>query len=122
MESFKLHREPGEIGTFITIVLAALLLYSCQNITKGSSSDSPPEGLTYAWVACQFAVEDQLKAPATAEYPSALEVKHIVRPYGYDFYGWVDSQNSYSALVRTKFLCIAKGSGENFSAEVELLN
>lgn len=122
MESFKLHREPGEIGTFVAIILAALLLYSCQSITKSSSSDSLPEDMGFAWAACQNKTAAQLKAPATAEFPTMLDIKHTKRPYGYDFNGWVDSQNSFGALIRTNFLCIAKGSGENFTAEIEFLN
>lgn len=59
-------------------------------------------------VRCQDAVRAQLKAPSTAKFPGVLEKADAVTSYengNKDWSGWVDSQNSFGALLRTEFLC-----------------
>ncbi|KQQ99451.1 PEGA domain-containing protein [Deinococcus sp. Leaf326] len=59
-------------------------------------------------VRCQDAVRAQLKAPSTAKFPGVLEKAAAVTTYengNKDWSGWVDSQNSFGALLRTEFLC-----------------
>lgn len=59
-------------------------------------------------VRCQDAVRAQLKAPSTAKFPGVLEKADAVTTYengNKTWSGWVDSQNSFGALLRTEFLC-----------------
>ena len=59
-------------------------------------------------VRCQNAVRAQLKAPSTAKFPGVLEKADAVTTYengNKTWSGWVDSQNSFGALLRTDFLC-----------------
>lgn len=53
-------------------------------------------------------VKNNLKAPKTAEFPRPFEYQnHVKRIDENNFIvtSWVDSQNSYGALIRTKFTC-----------------
>lgn len=54
-------------------------------------------------------VKERLKSPSTAKFPRAIE--HDVscpEPGRYIIKSWVDSQNSYGAMIRTYFVCEVK--------------
>ena len=58
-------------------------------------------------VQCRGMIRDQLKSPATAEFENAIENDSVqTLPSGFFWPGWVDSQNSFGALIRTKFKCV----------------
>ncbi len=69
---------------------------------------------------CQGYVKSRLKAPATAVFPG----EDAVVAYGnqrYDVHSSVDSQNSFGALIRTRFTCkaqIKKGQWEVLSLDI----
>jgi hypothetical protein len=55
-----------------------------------------------AWVYAQHFVEQLLKAPPTAEFASHFDVQGWHEGEGkYRLRGWVDSQNSFGAMIRT---------------------
>lgn len=59
-------------------------------------------------VQCQDQVRARLKSPSTARFPGVLEKADSVTTYengNKDWSGWVDSQNSFGAMIRTEFLC-----------------
>jgi hypothetical protein len=64
---------------------------------------------TYDFAAqCEELVTRQLKAPATARFESSVVAKQAeirTTTEGYEWVGWVDAQNGFGALVRTKFTC-----------------
>lgn len=66
-----------------------------------------------AWRACQQLVLKHLKSPATARFPSVDDL----RLSGWDlqrtlvFEGYVDSENSFGAMLRTAVLCEARDTG-----------
>lgn len=66
-----------------------------------------------AFLICQDFVEDRLKAPATAEYPSDYR-KYTERLASGRFRvtAYVDAQNSFGAQVRTDFVCVVKYVGD----------
>ncbi len=49
------------------------------------------------------AVSSQLKAPASAQFPLELVSIQGDDYYGYQLHGYVDSQNSYGAMIRNDF-------------------
>ena len=59
-----------------------------------------------AWRACQGLVKTELKAPGTARFPaySTASVKADWKGM-YRVLSFVDSQNSFGALIRTSFVC-----------------
>jgi len=56
------------------------------------------------WVYAQELVKQRLKAPATAEFPEHYDVEAWYEGENrYRFVGWVDSENSFGANIRTRF-------------------
>jgi len=56
------------------------------------------------WVYAQELVKQRLKAPATAEFPEHYDVQAWYEGENrYRFRGWVDSENSFGANIRTRF-------------------
>ena len=72
------------------------------------TSPGEPSRLDIAAV-CQHMVQKRLKAPRTAKFEwGALD---SVRRVGADHFvmsSWVDSQNSFGAMLRTRFTCVVK--------------
>jgi hypothetical protein len=75
-----------------------------------------------AGLACQDAMRRRLKAPATAQFPLVREVDVDRTGDGkYSYRSYVDSQNSFGAMLRTQFSCDAEtDDGENFTAHPHL--
>lgn len=79
---------------------------------KSPNQTSP--GMAFAQ--CKSFVEDRLKSPASAEFPT-LDFQAF--PRGQDTYAirsYVDSQNSFGAKIRTDFFCEVKWNGEEHAA------
>lgn len=61
---------------------------------------------TGAWVACKGFVEERLKSPGSASFPWYSDGKAIhLGGEKYQVRSYVDSQNSFSARLRTDFDC-----------------
>lgn len=63
-----------------------------------------------AYIRCKRAVEEKLKAPATAKFleHSRSSIKRVAgdeRGDMYEVVSYVDSQNSFGAMLRTSFTC-----------------
>lgn len=79
--------------------------------TTTSSSSAESDEKIEAWVIAQQFVKDKLKSPGSASFGSVLKgdyqsPQERVTKTGPDRFrvdGWVDAQNSFGALVRTKF-------------------
>ena len=59
-------------------------------------------------VKCENLVRSRLKSPSTAKFPGTMEAAAAITTYengNKDWSGWVDSQNSFGAMLRTEFLC-----------------
>jgi hypothetical protein len=119
-------------GLAVVLVLGIVLVGAIVWITGGyggrgatsTAGGQPDQGDELgAWVVCQQQMDEMLKAPATAEYPSRSEVS--IRKSGgtYTVRGWVDSQNGFGALVRTDFICTAISTGgDNYRVTVSPQN
>lgn len=72
-------------------------------ISKTRSSESLTAD---AFTMCQRFVKNELVSPATAEFCSILdaEIKELPNRK-FSIYGYVDSQNGFGAVVRTRFIC-----------------
>lgn len=110
------------IGVLLAIALAALPTWA------GTSDD------TYRAVdICHETARDRLKAPATAKFPGLgkITVQTTTRDFTGKLYGrpimtpagsriiesYVDAQNSFGALIRTRFTCIVAPSGRVLAFE-----
>ena len=60
-----------------------------------------------AWVMAQQFVEENLKAPGTAKWGWQIpdDVVTQTGPKTFRVNAWVDSQNTFGAVIRTKFVC-----------------
>jgi hypothetical protein len=63
-------------------------------------------------VQCRDYVRDYLKTPSKAEFSGIAETKIVAQGNGkYAVIGWVDSQNSFGAMMRTNYVCKATEEG-----------
>jgi hypothetical protein len=67
---------------------------------------------------CHRALEDSLKAPATAQYSDERLLFATSRPDGFVVFGAVDSHNSYGALVRNGYICLVVVTADQESVEL----
>ena len=133
-------RMMKEIVGAIKVVLIAMCLLLCWVILKGLSpvlkeiANTPPGSSSAyptkldVWVMAQQFVEKKLKSPSTASYGHILRGEHqdpdsVVTALGggkYRVRGWVDSQNSFGAEIRTNFTCeLEHRGGKSWRASVE---
>lgn len=109
-------------GVFALVVAFVAVSVMTGPRSSPGSTDTDGDELG-AWVVCQQQMDKQLKAPATAEYPSSREVRISKSGSTYTIRGWVDSQNSFGALVRTDFICTAISTGgDNYRVSVSPQN
>lgn len=76
-----------------------------------------------AYDACKAAVSDQLKAPSTADFQGSTSVDYrTTGGNNITVSGWVDSENSFGAKLRTTWTCStdvdSHGSPSNTDATV----
>lgn len=75
----------------------------------GCIEDKPTEPNKFlAYIYAEKFVKQNLKTPSTAKFPEVLEKsKHITKLNNKSFLinSWVDSQNSFGAMIRSEFSC-----------------
>jgi hypothetical protein len=66
-----------------------------------------------AGIMCEDFVKDRLKSPSTAEFASIIANGVTVVKDGkqYHMRSWVDSQNGFGAMLRTRFSCTVADQG-----------
>lgn len=70
-----------------------------------------------AYTYSEDCVKKILKAPGTAKFPGLLEKADHIKDLGggrYQINSWVDSQNGFGALLRSRFLCIVKINSNSY--------
>lgn len=92
----------------IALVLAILIGCSAIVGNKKSPDGDPVE----FYVVCQSWVEQQLRSPSTADFPasSSQGISNVGKEWKVASY--VDAQNGFGAIVRTRFNCSATYVGE----------
>jgi len=99
------------VGVAAVVVLAVIATVTTVLLTRHSHS---------AAQACQQAVTSQLKAPATAKFPALPVRVETDTPGAPEYVGSVDSENGFSALVRSRFTCfMVTENGQLTVAEVD---
>jgi hypothetical protein len=115
------------IKIILIIIFAPILLLLIDSITgdvKASEPSNPKIEVVEeedhnieAFVYCQQTVEANLKSPSTAEHPYMSDISITKEGNFYIINGFVDSQNSYGAMLRTNYYCKLKYENGIFSAE-----
>lgn len=95
----------GCLWTFIIVALAfvAISIFS-PDLDTSSEISHPNNFLAYNYA--EDAVKKKLKAPSTAKFPRTTEKDKHIKYLGnkeYQIDSWVDSQNSFGAMIRTNF-------------------
>ena len=107
-----------KLWAFVTVSFGLLLLVILI-ISLPSSDDTPkPEhSAVSAWTVCQQFLEGRLKSPASAKYPSGYSnyTTHLGAGQ-YRVTAYVDSQNSFGAMIRNDFICTVQHTeGDSYS-------
>lgn len=115
------HNRPisGPIGCVGLLIFAGLCFMMIDGGGGGSSSPQPEHSDVAAWVMCQEFVEDQLKAPGTADFPAGY-TRYTTDLGGgrYRVQAYVDAENAFGANVRTDFDCtVAYVGSDNWRLE-----
>ncbi len=108
----------------IIIVIAGTVIYRDRtpSSTSGSKNTSTVSSSNkiLAYLLAEDYVKQSLKAPRTAQFPRSSEYINHIRYLGagrYEINSWVDSQNSFGALIRTDFTCIMVDEGATWFCE-----
>jgi len=91
---------------FLLLITVSMFVTGCC-FGSGSSSTTKEEfGKLEAYVASQLEVENYLKAPATADFPVFEDTfVYQVDDKNFNIRAWVDSENSFGAMIRTTYTC-----------------
>lgn len=99
-------------GCLILLVLSTaiwLLIPDCSGEEEVETLDSKPSETTLKVEAYNFShdlIKPYLKSPSTAVFPKPWNIKLLSLGNGRYFVdGYVDSQNGFGAMIRTKFEC-----------------
>lgn len=75
-----------------------------------------PDRLTALIISREF-IKKQLKAPSSAKFNSDIESVKQVDESTFIINGWVDSQNSFGAMLRNTYHCKLKYKGDMATCE-----
>ena len=101
---------PLGIAVAVLLFLIFILIVRDCACSTGSSDSNVPKvyDALDAYIEAQAFVKKHLKSPITAEFPSYHKVKNQIKYLGtnkYEVVAYVDSQNSFGAMIRTTFSC-----------------
>lgn len=99
----------------VWLILIGVLVYyvACSDTNQPATSRGtvtpvaePEHEEVEAWVMCQDFIEDRLVSPGSAKYPWGYsDYTTYLGDGSYRVRAYVDSQNSFGALIRTQFEC-----------------
>jgi hypothetical protein len=100
------------------ILLIVLLILVGENSDSGNKSGNKSGGIRgpdkmSAYFASREFVKNRLKAPSTAKFPWYREA--VVTDLGgrrFRVSAYVDAQNNFGAQIRTRYICVLKGTDE----------
>jgi hypothetical protein len=87
---------------------------------NGSNDSSSKANKFLAYNYAEDFVKQRLKSPSTAKFPGTSEKDKHITELGnnqYQINSWVDSQNSFGAIIRSKFSCKIIFEGNNVRCE-----
>jgi len=99
----------------ISQLLIFLITVSCSSNSENTYKDPREAQKFKIYEKVIDHIKNELKSPSTAKFPDKetwiFEVTHI-NGYHYTVFSWVDSQNSYGAIIRTSFFGEADLKGD----------
>ena len=111
----------GFYGCLGSIILLFAVLMFMGDCGCGSTKDGPEHDETMAWVMTQQFIKDQLKAPSTAKFPWTANAVTYLGDGRYRVTAYVDSQDSFGAMIRMNFTATVKYRGDDYWVLEKLL-
>jgi hypothetical protein len=95
------------IGAFIAIILLASFIGNATRTPADTAREAKTDQHIKFSIACERLAKKQLKSPSTAEFADiSQELREIIpTANGLTWDGWVDSENSFGANLRSYFIC-----------------
>lgn len=93
------------ISSILAIFAFIFIAFGSDDDNSSSSADTN-KMLAYNYA--EDFVKQRLKSPSTAEFPGLFEKADHITELGNEEYrinSWVDSQNGFGAIIRSKFSC-----------------
>ena len=113
----------SHFGISVRAFLVLLIVIGCSLIAIIAHVQVPPKTDTsesvMAWIKAKHFVTDNLKAPATAKFDDC-PLQQCVTPLGMNRYSvssYVDAQNSFGALIRTRWVAVVREEGDMWYLE-----
>lgn len=102
-------KKMGSCAILFLFVLGVIIVIFVVSALMGNNNKDKPKTSGDRWgalVVCQQFVEDQLKAPSTAEF-AIMSDSEVANTTGnvWVVESYVDAQNSFGATIRTQFRC-----------------
>jgi hypothetical protein len=108
------------LGTIILLIICSVIVVSinpkpkpltAKDIMATQRIQEPID----SWYACQQFIEDNLKAPSTADFQSfkSNQISKI-SDFEYEIEMDVDAENSFGAKIRSTFICKVQHKGSNW--------
>jgi hypothetical protein len=105
------------IGGILITVFCLWMFSTFSSLVGGSSSPSPTKvyepSKIDAFGMCIHFTKEQLKAPSTADFAAFSQSSVLQTGYEFTIRSWVDSQNSFGAMIRTDFICTVQYVGND---------
>lgn len=113
--------EPQAIRPFFKFLLGFIGFLIVLAIVGGNGKKKEKLDEWSAQVACEKAVSDQLKSPASATFSNWTRTNNYNDTFTVT--GSVDSQNSFGAMLRSQFSCTVRDNGnQTTTTTVNFLN
>jgi hypothetical protein len=104
----------------LVIVVAIIVLGVVVGVIGSMNQHDPydPNNRLEAIAQCEARIEEQLKAPSTAEFNSDASGNGT-----WTVTGTVDAENSFGATIRSEYQCTVKVTGEDtLSTRIDYIN
>jgi hypothetical protein len=112
------------LGLGVLTVIGAIGSYATKDLPPPKVEPEPKVVAEFTTIEfdllCQKMILDQLKAPKTAQFEDfGTRIDQIQTSVnGYFWPGVVDAQNSFGALIRSKFKCVWTRKTDNITARI----
>ena len=104
---------------FSILAIAIFTFVAIGSSDSGSDEPVKPDPILAYNFAEDF-ITERLKSPSTAEFPGIFDKKDHITDLGggeYQINSWVDSQNGFGAMIRSRWSCKIKFVGDKVQAE-----
>lgn len=99
---------------FLVILIVAFYLFLTSRTPSTPKPTEDPATPIDAVIMCEQFVKDNLKAPKTADFQNIYQAESTeTTPDSFTVKSYVDSENSFGAMIRTNFKCQIRFTGDD---------